>query len=156
MTRIATEPDGRPLTSCDPEPPLGTMVLCLGARWINLGDGWVQADGEGDPESWAKIAGNYGPVTVVTPTPERVFLLTEYLHEVTRGPLVFASHEAARRWAAGEYSTTERGWWKSNESRWQKRIKRRKQIPPGFALYFTGREYMEVRYLSITEHEVRR
>jgi hypothetical protein len=58
------------LTSNDPEPPPGTFVRdALGTLWFN--DGyypccWVQPYAEvHDPESWTKIAGNYGPVTVI-------------------------------------------------------------------------------------------
>jgi hypothetical protein len=57
------------LTSVDPEPPVGTLVRDdCGTRWGNVGDYWVPMDAKGDgwePESWAKIAGNYGPVTVL-------------------------------------------------------------------------------------------
>lgn len=55
---------GSVLTTADPEPPVGTIVLCLGEKWGNLGDYWVAMDRDGQ-ESWNKIAGNYGPVTVL-------------------------------------------------------------------------------------------
>lgn len=60
---------GQVLTAADPEPSVGTLVTdACGARWGNVGDYWVPMDvkgGDWDPESWAKIAGNYGPVTVI-------------------------------------------------------------------------------------------
>lgn len=56
------------LTSADPEPPTGTWVLDdCGIAWINSGYypiAWMPCGG-GDPESWVKVAGNYGPVTVL-------------------------------------------------------------------------------------------
>lgn len=61
-----TELIGRDLTSQDPEPPIGTVVSCMGNLWLRFELGWERLDGKDDPESWAKIAGNYGPVTVVT------------------------------------------------------------------------------------------
>lgn len=59
---------GRKLTTADPEPPSGTVVRdSCGADWERRDgdDGWWQTECYGDPESWVKIAGNYGPVTVV-------------------------------------------------------------------------------------------
>lgn len=61
---------GRTLTALDPEPPPGTLVRDdCGVEWVNDGYRpccWVQADAEvHDPESWTKVAGNYGPVTVI-------------------------------------------------------------------------------------------
>lgn len=56
---------GRTLTSADSEPPIGTIVKCLGEKWGNLGEYWVALDRDSDPETWRKIAGNYGPVTVL-------------------------------------------------------------------------------------------
>ncbi|MCX4232027.1 hypothetical protein [Streptomyces ortus] len=57
------------LTSADPEPPPGTRVLDdCGITWINSGYypvAWMPYRGDGDPESWTKVAGNYGPVRVV-------------------------------------------------------------------------------------------
>jgi hypothetical protein len=55
------------LTSADPEPPVGSVVVCLGEQWVRLPDGWVCWDRDSDYESWAKIAGNYGPVYPVNP-----------------------------------------------------------------------------------------
>lgn len=59
---------GAVLTPADPEPPVGTLVRDdCGTRWGHVGDYWVPLDTGGetwDPESWTKIAGNYGPVTV--------------------------------------------------------------------------------------------
>ncbi|MFE5140338.1 hypothetical protein ACFRDV_22120 [Streptomyces fagopyri] len=56
------------LTAAHPEPPAGTVVRdACGREWECSQDGttvWRQAGG-GDPESWTKIAGNYGPVTVL-------------------------------------------------------------------------------------------
>ena len=68
MTRI--------LTSADPEPPPGTLVIdSCGVRWRASDEGawgpdWVPEDRDGDPESWTKIACNYGPVTVLEEAPE--------------------------------------------------------------------------------------
>lgn len=62
MTEIAV---GDILTTADPEPPVATIVECLGEKWGNLGEYWVAMDRDGGPETWNKIAGNYGPVTVV-------------------------------------------------------------------------------------------
>lgn len=61
---------GRMLTASDPEPPPGTLVRDdCGQEWLNDGYRpccWVVPDAEvHDPESWRKIAGNYGPVTVI-------------------------------------------------------------------------------------------
>lgn len=57
------------LSAADPQPPPGTVVRDdCGVTWINSGcypAAWIHPDGEGDPESWTKIAGNYGPVTVI-------------------------------------------------------------------------------------------
>lgn len=55
---------GDVLTTADPQPPVGTIVLCLGEKWGNVGEYWVAMDRDGQ-ESWNKIAGNYGPVTVL-------------------------------------------------------------------------------------------
>lgn len=59
------------LTSADREPGIGTLVLDhCGITWINSGYypiAWMPTGGQGgDPESWIKVAGNYGPVKVVT------------------------------------------------------------------------------------------
>lgn len=61
---------GRQLTASDPEPPPGTLVRDdCGTVWVNDGYRpccWVEPGAEvHDPESWTKIAGNYGPVTVL-------------------------------------------------------------------------------------------
>jgi hypothetical protein len=58
------------LTSADPEPPPGTVVRDgLGRTWElsdeDEGGLWWRTDDDDDPESWTKIAGNYGPVTVL-------------------------------------------------------------------------------------------
>lgn len=60
------------LTSGDPQPPPGTVVRDdCGVTWERYGedegDYWLQVGGgaDSDPESWAKIAGTYGPVTVL-------------------------------------------------------------------------------------------
>lgn len=62
-------PVGRALTSTDPQPPPGSMVRDdCGQRWVNSGcypSAWMPVDREDDPESWTKVAGNYGPVTVI-------------------------------------------------------------------------------------------
>lgn len=54
------------LTTANPEPPPGTIVRdsCAGT-WERGDSGWTRTDIGSDPESWAKIAGNYGPVTVL-------------------------------------------------------------------------------------------
>lgn len=62
------------LNSCDPEPPEGTRVRDgCGVEWINDGYRpccWVRVaspdPANSDPETWTKIAGNYGPVTILT------------------------------------------------------------------------------------------
>ena len=60
----------QPLTSADPEPPPYTTVVTEGGtRWTRAADmwpgSWLQEGHEdGDPETWTKVAGNYGPVTV--------------------------------------------------------------------------------------------
>lgn len=58
------------LTSADPEPPVGTIVHCpvTRGRWFNTGEWpcpWLLIDRDADRETWNKIAGNYGPVTVI-------------------------------------------------------------------------------------------
>lgn len=60
------------LTSSGPEPPPGTTVRDdCGTEWERYGpdegDYWLRTDDDGtsDPESWTKIAGNYGPATVL-------------------------------------------------------------------------------------------
>lgn len=63
-------PEPVTLTSSDPEPPPGTIVRDdLGREWIlwdkDEGGCWLRTDAGDDPESWTKIAGNYGPVTVL-------------------------------------------------------------------------------------------
>jgi hypothetical protein len=70
-THTIVPPEPVVLTSTDPEPPAGTIVRDdLGTRWQRYGedegDYWLQVgDDRADPESWTKIAGNYGPVTVL-------------------------------------------------------------------------------------------
>lgn len=67
------EAHGVVLRAADPEPPAGSVVVDdCGLTWVNDGyrpTCWVRpdltAEGVHDPESWAKVAGNYGPVTVV-------------------------------------------------------------------------------------------
>lgn len=69
---------GAVLTSTDPEPPAGSVVRDdCGVLWENDGHRpacWVRPDlveqSIHDPETWTKIAGNYGPVTVIE-TPGR-------------------------------------------------------------------------------------
>lgn len=58
------------LTSADPEPAEGTIVETeWGQRWERSpdweGGGWLSDDAS-DPESWIKVAGNYGPVKVIS------------------------------------------------------------------------------------------
>lgn len=61
---------GAVLASGDPEPPPGTVVRDgCGLEWVRDDEGgsqgWTLVGRESDPESWTKIAGNYGPVTVI-------------------------------------------------------------------------------------------
>lgn len=62
-------PVGRRLTSTDVQPPAGTVVRDdCGQRWVNSGhypSAWMPLDHEDDPESWTKVAGTYGPATVI-------------------------------------------------------------------------------------------
>jgi hypothetical protein len=61
------------LTANDPEPPEGTVIRdSFGRLWERVdgiygGPGhsnWVMLDERpSDPETWTKVAGNYGPVT---------------------------------------------------------------------------------------------
>lgn len=56
------------LTGADPEPPVGTVVVTSwDQRWTRQPEGYWLAEGreDGDPESWSKVAGNYGPVRIV-------------------------------------------------------------------------------------------
>jgi hypothetical protein len=60
---------GQRLTSSDPEPPEGSLVVDdCGILWENDGHRpccWIRPDLDvHDPETWTKIAGNYGPATV--------------------------------------------------------------------------------------------
>lgn len=61
----------KPLTSVDPEPPEGSVVEdstgcqweaddCPPACWTRVGAPFPR-----EPETWTKVAGNYGPVTVL-------------------------------------------------------------------------------------------
>lgn len=61
------------LSADDPQPPVGTIIVDrLGMRWIHStqpgpGDGthWLMVDKPvADPEPWARVAGNYGPVRI--------------------------------------------------------------------------------------------
>jgi hypothetical protein len=58
------------LTSSDPEPVPGTVVLdATGCRWFRAEGMWPGSwlrSGDGDPETWTKVAGNYGPVQIVS------------------------------------------------------------------------------------------
>jgi hypothetical protein len=67
-------PVGAVLTSNDPEPGHGVAVLDdCGSQWRRTDSGdhdgaanWEQVGVDWfEPESWTKVAGNYGPVTVV-------------------------------------------------------------------------------------------
>jgi hypothetical protein len=55
------------LTSNDPEPVIGMVIAdTWRTYWRRQPRGyWLQVNGRGDPESWTKVAGNYGPVEVV-------------------------------------------------------------------------------------------
>jgi hypothetical protein len=88
-------------------------------------------------------AGNDGPAV------DRVFLLSQHLFGETKaGPFVFGSHEAARRYAAEVYGTTDRGWWKQGEGHWTKHVKRKIVLP------WNRQECTEDAYLTIREYEV--
>jgi hypothetical protein len=62
------------LTSSDPQPGLGAIVRDIdGREWENTGGeegswrNWQQTDvTQTDPETWVKVAGNYGPVTLIS------------------------------------------------------------------------------------------
>lgn len=63
---------GTQLNERDPEPGLGCVVATVdGVEWEHVEgtygrDYWVRVDDPaGDPESWIKVAGNYGPVRLV-------------------------------------------------------------------------------------------
>ncbi len=67
---MSTETGPVVLRSTDPQPPPGTVVRDHhGGTWRLWGeDGdnlWWRTDADDDPESWTKVAGNYGPVTVL-------------------------------------------------------------------------------------------
>ena len=70
------EPRAITLTSSDPQPGWGVIVRDVdGREWENTGGeegswaNWQQTDAtQPDPETWIKVAGNYGPVTLVYPT----------------------------------------------------------------------------------------
>jgi hypothetical protein len=69
-THTFVPPESAVLTSSDPQPPPGTVVRDdLGRTWelCDEAEGglWWRTDADDDPESWTKIAGNYGPVTVL-------------------------------------------------------------------------------------------
>lgn len=54
------------LNSLDDEPPVGTQVINdEGVIWEHQPEGYWLRDDSPDPESWVKIAGNYGPVRVL-------------------------------------------------------------------------------------------
>lgn len=65
------------LTAADPEPPAGTIVRDdTGCRWVRqpfrVPCGWISEHdvNAADPESWRKVAGNYGPVVVLSVPPQ--------------------------------------------------------------------------------------
>jgi hypothetical protein len=77
-THTLAAPGPVTLTSADPEPPAATIVRdSCGGDWCRYGGDeggyeggyWVCEDSPdsdpADPESWPKIAGNYGPVTLL-------------------------------------------------------------------------------------------
>lgn len=60
------------LTVADPEPPPGTTIeMESGQRWTRYPDMWPgswlveRGEADSDPETWLKVAGNYGPVRIV-------------------------------------------------------------------------------------------
>jgi hypothetical protein len=58
------------LTASDPEPPAGAVVVTAGgSRYVNDGPEYAPANWSsdaGEPETWLKVAGNYGPVRLVS------------------------------------------------------------------------------------------
>lgn len=64
------------MTSTDHEPPEGTVVIDAdGRRWRHVGGpgqrNWFPLADDGsfdndDPETWTRVAGNFGPVTLET------------------------------------------------------------------------------------------
>lgn len=64
-------PIGRRLTAFDPEPPPGTLVRDnCGREWSRDDEGgpagWTEPEADHhNPQTWTKIAGNYGPVRVL-------------------------------------------------------------------------------------------
>lgn len=64
------------LWSGDPEPAVGTIVMDVDGRvwrrWqeSERGKDWIRSDGvDDDPESWVRVAGNYGPVVLLKAGP---------------------------------------------------------------------------------------
>jgi hypothetical protein len=94
---------GDQLTSSDPEPPNGTVVRSSGARMWHRFDAAADVSGElnarpevrwfteDDCASWTKLAGNYGPVTVIA---------------LPVGPLVAALREIMRVTDPGDVRST--------------------------------------------------
>ena len=70
-----TEAEKLALSSNDPIPPIDTIIQDHhGAMWV-VGDPEehrrvcspiLEWDSDNDPESWIRVAGNYGPVEVIT------------------------------------------------------------------------------------------
>jgi len=61
---------GTKLTSNDSEPTVGTVVVTqddgVWLRFDGEGRSWTRLGDSDDTESWTRVAGNYGPVTVLT------------------------------------------------------------------------------------------
>lgn len=62
------------LTANDPEPPISSMVKdATGMWWVHVPASYGRSywlpyrNLAADPESWIKVAGNYGPVTYRPP-----------------------------------------------------------------------------------------
>lgn len=71
------------LWSTDPEPVLGAVVETReNGAWQRRSEdrrGWYRLGEDDDPETWTRVAGNYGPVRLVSspPTQHTVPLLLE-------------------------------------------------------------------------------
>lgn len=53
------------LWASDPEPPVGSHVIAVGTIWVRQPEGYWIAEDSDEPESWTKVAGNYGPAVLV-------------------------------------------------------------------------------------------
>lgn len=102
--------DTNMLTPDDPEPGIGSVVVdSLRDYWRREPSGWILMNGRGsDPESWHKVAGNYGPAQLVTEfvTIPQALTLGEVIERLKREnpsrllPVGFAAPHSYR----GDYS----------------------------------------------------